>query len=185
VNSFELSFGLTSVILGLALTHLANAVRKLLLRGRAVIWAPEPLLLAGVILLIIVSSWMHQFSRNTGAPNDGVALLNVLRMLTLYFAAGFCLPEPEPGEPQVDLLRYYDRTRRFTYGSLIAGLTIFFVYNTVVEPAGWRADLMSKLLPIAVWVALMFVRWRWLSLLLLAIPIFGTANDIMQASLGR
>jgi len=185
MNSFELTFGLTSVILGLALTHLANALRKLLLRGRDVAWAPEPLLLAGVILMIIVSNWMHQFSRNAGAPNDGLALLNVLRMLTLYFAAGFCLPEPEPGETEIDLFRYYDRTRGFTYGSLSAGLAIFWIYNSVVEPAGWRADLVSKLLPLAVWVALMFVRRRWLNLLLLVIPILGVANDILQVSLGK
>ncbi len=185
MNSFELSFGLTSVILGLALAHMANAVRKLLLRGHQVVWAPEPVMLAVVVLVIIVESWMEQFSRSSAPVTDAVALLNVLRMMTLYFAAGFCLPEPEPGEDRIDLFAYYDRTRWFTYGSFIAGLTIFWIYNTVVTPAGWRADLISKLLPIGVWVALMFVRWRWLNLVLLLVPLVGTGYSLYHSAAGK
>lgn len=185
MNSFELNFGLTSVILGLALTHLANAVRKLLLRGNKVAWAPEPVMVAIILLILIVSLWMEQFSRNTRAVTEDVALLNVLRMLTIYFAAGFCLPEPEPNEAKIDLYRYYNRTRGFTFGSLIAGLIAYFIYNTVVTPAGWREDLITKLLPIVVWVALILVRWRWLSVLLLLIPLFGASSDILQASLAK
>jgi hypothetical protein len=185
MSTFELNFGLTSVILGLALTHMASALRKLLLKGRQVAWAPEPLLQAGFILMIIVQIWMNQFSRNRGEFTDGEALLNVLRMLTLYFAAGFSLPEPEAGEEKIDLLAYYNRARRFSYGSLAAGLMIFWVYNSVVAPAGWRADLIDKAFPVAIWVVLMFVRWRWLNLLLLAIPLFGTARDLLHASMGH
>jgi hypothetical protein len=185
VSTFELNFGLTSVILGLALTHMANALRKLLLKGRQVDWAPEPLLQAWVILAIIVSVWMTQFSRNRGELTEVEALLNVLRMLTVYFAAGFCLPEPEAGEEKVDLLAYYNRTRRFSYGALAAGLTIFWVYNSVVSPAGWRADLVSKAGPIAIWIVLMFVRWRWANLLLLAVPLVGTMWELVQASMGH
>jgi hypothetical protein len=173
MNSFELNFGLTSVILGLALTHLANALRKLLLRRRGVAWAPEPLVVAAVILMLVVQTWMNQFSHTPGVQTDGMALLNVLRMLTLYFAAGFCLPEPEAGEQRVDLAAYYQRTRGFTYGSLILGLLVFWGYHTVVTPAEWRADLIDKAAPIAVWVVLIFSRWRWLNLLLLAFPVIG------------
>jgi hypothetical protein len=185
MSTFELNFGLASVILGLALTHLANSLRKLVLKGRDVAWAPEPLLQAFAILMIIVAVWMSQFSRSSAPLSEGVALLNVLRMLTLYFAAGFCLPDPEAVDGKVDLAAYYDRTRRFSYGALIGGLLIFWVYNTVVAPGGWRADLIGKLVPIAVWVALIFSRWRWLNLLLLAVPIVGQGNEILQASLAR
>ena len=185
MSTFELNFGLTSVILGLALAHMATALRKLLLRGRQVAWAPEPLMLATIILVLIVQIWMSQFSHNRDPLNDGVALLNLLRMLTLYFAAGFCLPDPEPGEATIDLRAYYDRTRLFTFGSIAAGLLVFWVYNSVVAPAGWRADLVGKAVPIAIWVVLMFVRWRWLNLLLLAFPFFTIAIQVAQASLGR
>ena len=109
----------------------------------------------------------------------------MLRMMTLYFAAGFCLPEPEAGESKVDLLAYYDRARRFSYGSLAAGLMIFWVYNAVVAPADWRTDLLTKARQIAPWVILMFVRWRWLNLLLLAFPLVGTTLDLLHVSLGR
>jgi hypothetical protein len=184
MSTFELNFGLTSVILGLALTHMASALRKLLLKGRDVVWAPESAIVAFVILMIIVSTWMHQFSHDRRALTDGEALLNVLRMLTLYFAAGFCLPEPEPGEATIDLGAYYTRTRRFTYGSLVAGLAIFWVYNTIMTPAGWAMDLAFKALGIGIWIILMFVRWRWLNLLLLTIPIVGLTLDLIRTPLG-
>src|SRR3569833_945805 len=161
MNSFELSFGLTSVILGLALTHMANAARKLLLRGREVTWAPEPVMLARGVLMLIVSNWMNQFSHNKTALSDGLELLNVLRMLKLYFAAGFSLPEPEPGEGKSDLLEYYDRARHFSFGSLAAGLAIFARYNGITSPADWRADLSVKAIPLLLWIVAMFVRWRW------------------------
>ena len=177
MSTFELNFGLTSVILGLALTHMATALRKLLLRGRDVVWAPEPVLLVVFILMLIVQIWMNQFSRNKTALSDGLAVLNVLRMLTLYFAAGFSLPEPEPGEGKVDLFAYYDRTRRFTFGSLAAGLAMFWVYNSISTPADWRADLASKAIPVLLWIVVMFVRWRWLNLLVLA---FATGATILQ-----
>ena len=180
MNSFELSFGLTSVILGLALTHMANAVRKLLLRGRGVVWAPEPVMLATVVLMLIVSIWMNQFSHNKTALSDGLELLNVLRMLTLYFAAGFSLPEPEPGEGHIDLAAYYDRTRLFSFGSLAAGLAIFALYNGVTNPAAWRSDLTVKAVPFLVWVVVMFVRWRWVNLLALTFAISGTGLQLAR-----
>ena len=51
---FELTFGLTSLILGLALTHMASALYKLAQAGGRVRWAPEPLLQATIVLLVIV-----------------------------------------------------------------------------------------------------------------------------------
>ena len=180
MNSFELSFGLTSVILGLALTHMANAVRKLLLRGHEVTWAPEPVMQAIVVLMLIVSSWMNQFSHNKTALSDGLELLNVLRMLTLYFAAGFSLPEPEPGEGKIDMLAYYDHNRRFSFGSLAAGLAIFALYNAITSPADWRTDLSVKAVPFLVWVVVMVVRWRWVNLLALAFAMSGTGLQLAR-----
>jgi len=175
MNSFELSFGLTSVILGLAVTHMANALRKLLLRGRDVVWAPEPLLLAFLLLMIIVGVWMGQFARNKTGLSDPFALLDALKMLTLYFAAGFSLPEPEAGEQTIDLLAYYNRTRRFSFGFMAAGLATSWAYNSIAAPQDWRADLASKALPIGLYGVLMFARWRWLNLLILVVVIIGTS----------
>jgi hypothetical protein len=43
---FELTFTLSAVILGLALTHMASSLYRLVLAGRRVRWALEPLLQA-------------------------------------------------------------------------------------------------------------------------------------------
>jgi hypothetical protein len=181
MSAFELSFGLTSVILGLAVTHMANALRKLLLKEREVVWAPEPLLLAFLLLVITVGMWMSQFDRNKTGLSQPLALLDALKMLTIYFAAGFSLPEPEPGEPTVDLLAYYNRTRRFSFGFMVAGLMTSWVYNAIAAPQDWRADLASKALPIGLYGVLMFARWRWLNLLILGVMIIGTAYQLTQS----
>lgn len=55
---FELTFSLSALILGLALTHMASALYRLALAGRRVHWAPEPLLQAALVLLIVVFVWV-------------------------------------------------------------------------------------------------------------------------------
>ncbi|MEO7815470.1 MAG: hypothetical protein ABIR87_08490 [Sphingomicrobium sp.] len=55
---FELTFGLTAIILGLALTAIAASLHRLTLAGRKVRWAPEPLLLASLVTTIIFAVWL-------------------------------------------------------------------------------------------------------------------------------
>jgi hypothetical protein len=70
VSLFDFTFSLSAVILGLALTHLAASTHRLLLAGRRVRWAPEPVLLAAIVLLVIVSVWLFQWDeeRNATGP---------------------------------------------------------------------------------------------------------------------
>jgi hypothetical protein len=42
MNLFEFTFALSAVVLGLALTHIAATVHKLLLAGSRVRWAASP-----------------------------------------------------------------------------------------------------------------------------------------------
>jgi hypothetical protein len=119
---FEFTFGLSAIILGLALTHLASGLHRLALAGRRVRWAPEPILLAGIIFLVIVSVWLFQWtSRTTTQTTIGLMLLQVLKLLLPYLAAAFVFPEHVPESGALDLLAHYDRTRIFTFGALIAG----------------------------------------------------------------
>ena len=160
---FELLFGLSAVILGLALTHNAASLQRLFHAGRRVRWAPEPVLLTALVLLVIVTVWINQWStRDVASITIFQALLQVLKLLAIYFAAASVLPEAVGSDGRIDSFEHYDRTRWLSYGALIASLIFILVYS-VLElhrfPDTVGAALMWLLLP-AIYLSLILVRWR-------------------------
>ena len=171
MSPFEFTFALSAVILGLALTHMAANVHKLLLAGRRVKWAIEPVLLAGIVLLIIVFVWMDQWGlRGEASFSVGQMLFQVLKLLTLYFGAASCLPEIEPGSERIDLFAYYDRTRWLSFGALIASLLLFTAYRLLFNDELARLTVARGfviLLYPSLYALLIFLRGRWLNILML------------------
>jgi hypothetical protein len=171
MSLFELTFALNAVILGLALTHIAATIHKLLLAGKRVHWAPESVLLTSIVLLVIVYVWLAAWSdRDVATITIGQMLLQVAKLLTLYIAAASCLPEPG-GAEAVDLREYYDRTRLLSFGSLILSLLLFRVYgiaiNGIPSPLTFGLALNLLLYP-ALYATLIFVRKRWFNMLSLS-----------------
>ncbi|RYG98123.1 MAG: hypothetical protein EON58_08050 [Alphaproteobacteria bacterium] len=177
MSLFEFTFGLSAVILGLALAQIASAVSRLALAGGRVRWAPEPLLLAGIVVLVIIFVWLSQWGlRNDTQTTIGAMLMQVGKLMLPFMAAMFVLPDPLPEEGPIDLYAHYDRTRRLTYGVLIAGLVAFWIV-WLMDWAGGRPGMG----PLTLWGAiasspwdfclayavLMLVRIRWLNILLL------------------
>ena len=181
---FELVFGLTAVILGLGLTQLASNLRCLMMAGRRVKWAPEPLLLCGIIFLVTVGVWLGQWAlRGEIKTTQGEVILQVLKMLTLFMAAAFVLPDKVPEQGEVDLYGHYDRTRAFTYGALILGLLLFWVHGLIRNQAapfgsalGWTYTLQhSPYVFVSVYTALIVIRARWFHIpVLLATLVWGS-----------
>lgn len=171
MSLFEFTFALSAVILGLALTHIAAMIHKLLLAGKRVQWAPEPVLLTCIVLLVIVSVWLAAWSvRNEAAVTIGQMLLEVAKLLTLYIAAASCLPEPTGTEP-IDLRMYYDRTRLLSFGSLILSLLLFRL--DAIAKYGLPSPMtfgfvFNMLLYPALYASLIFVRRRWFNILTLS-----------------
>jgi hypothetical protein len=90
-------------------------------------------------------------------------LLQVLKLLVLYIAAAFVLPDP-PGEGPVDMFGYYDRTRPYTFGALILSLALFTAYRavkTTPEPGWW---ILGELIYPVPYLLLIFVRTRWINI---------------------
>ena len=136
MSLFEFTFGLSAVILGLALAHMASTVSRLALAGRRVRWAPEPLLLAAIIVLVIISVWLGQWrARDQTETTVGMMLLQVGKLMLPFMAATFVLPDPVPDEGPIDLYAHYDRTRALTFGSLILGLMAFWAV-IMIQRAG-------------------------------------------------
>jgi hypothetical protein len=175
MSLFDFTFGLSAVILGLALTHLMTSLHGLVLAGRRVRWAPEPLLLAAIIFLVIVSVWLFHWSvRDMRETTIGLMLIEVLKLLLPFLAAAFVLPDRLPEEGPIDLYAHYDRTRPFTFGALILGLLLFWVHNMLVwssqpgPPLTLREALaMAPWAYVAIYLLLIFVRRRWLNILVL------------------
>lgn len=194
MSLFEFTFGLSAVILGLALAHMASSVHRLAMAGRRVKWAPEPVLLAGIIFLVIVSVWLFQWDdRNLRTTTIGLMLLQVLKLLAPFLAAAFVLPEAPPEEGPVDLYAHYDRTRAFTFGALIVGLLLFWGVDVV----RWGIGDYPEAPPITVWgvlkngpwgfvtgyALLIVVRRRWVNVALLAVGLAYYAWHIVPMRL--
>ena len=175
MSLFDFTFGLSAVILGLALTHLASSLHRLALAGRQVRWAPEPILLSGIIFLVIVSVWLFQWpDRNVSQTTIGLMLLQVCKLLLPYLAAAFVLPEQVAPEEEIDLLTHYNRTRTFTFGALIAGLLLFWVFNLAREsmygpgPFSLLKALAAGPWPlVGLYTLLIFIRVRWVNIIVL------------------
>lgn len=196
MSLFEFTFGLSAVILGLALTHMASTVSKLAMAGRRVKWAPEPLLLAGIIALVIVFVWLDQWSLRGGTETTvGMMLMQVGKLMLPFMAATFVLPDPIPEEGPADLYAHYDRTRRLTFGALILGLMAFWVVGMV----RWAGGAFPDAGPMTVWGVLkslpsgfclgygvlIVVRRRWVNVLLLAAGLVYYGWEVLPVRLGE
>jgi hypothetical protein len=163
MTPFELFFGLTSVILALALTHLANSFQLLLRRGRKVRWAVEPVLQTVLIVMILVFVWVDQWhDRNITSVSVAQSLLQVLKLLAVYVVAAAVLPEPGSDE-QIDLREHYMASRHVTYGALLVGLFLFIAYRYLFYPPEHVPINDSPVIGLALlltYVSLMIVRWR-------------------------
>jgi hypothetical protein len=167
---FELTFTLSAVILGLALTHMASSLYRLVLAGRRVRWALEPVMQAALVLLIVVFVWLNEWNgRGVTTIVYGRILLRCLNLLVLYIAAAVCLPEAREGAGEVNMYAYYDRARRLSWGALAIGLVFFNLYTwTGEQQFHWRWQMLRPLVFLGPYITMMFARWRWLNVMLLA-----------------
>ena len=188
VTIFELFFGLTSVMLGLALTHIVSSLQKLANAGRRVNWALEPILATLIILTVIVSVWIGQWSERDASSITMVqAFLQVAKMMAVYFAAASVLPDVEPGDATVDLYRYYDETRRLTFGSLIVGLLLFQIYfwSNSNEAIRWDlATILQVAIYPSIYLSLMLIRWRPYNIGILAFALIYYGFRISTVQIG-
>jgi hypothetical protein len=154
---------------------MAASLHRLAMAGERVKWAAEPVLLSTIVFLVIISVWMNQWSnRHLAETTIGLVLLHVIKLLLPYLAAAFVYPEHVAETGEIDLLAHYDRTRFFTYGALIAGLLLFWIDSTLRK---WIAhgplDLWTVVSNgpwdyVVLYLVLIFVRIRWLSIALLS-----------------
>ena len=166
----ELLTGLATVILGLAVSNITSSLHRLALTGRKVRWAPEPVLLTTLLIMILVNVWLGFWAiRDAASVNEGRTLLTLVQLMTLYFAAASCLPEPDriPAEG-IDLKVYYYETRWLSYGAMAFSLALISVRALVTGQGFTFVDwFLSGGFPIALYLLLCLVRKRWIHLAVL------------------
>lgn len=170
MSLFEFTFALSAVILGLALTHIAATVHKLLLAGKRIQWAIEPVLLTCIVLLVIVSVWLGAWSdKEEAAVTLWQMVLQVAKLLILYIAAASCLPEPDGISP-INLQQYYNDTRLLSFGALILSYFLFQIYAAAIEGEAASITVSAAIdwfLYPAIYTSLIFIRARWFNILVL------------------
>ena len=188
MSLFEFTFALSAVILGLALTHMAAVLHKLMLAGRRVKWAAEPILLTLIVMLVLVTVWLgFWFNRADSSVSVGWIILQVLKLLTLYIAAASCLPEVATGNEPLDTHDYYDRTRHLSFGALIVSYTLFGIADIVADGVPKSITLWVLvewfLFPI-IYALLIFIRVRWFNISALAFALFFYLYIVIDVRLG-
>ncbi len=170
MTPFEIFFGLSSVILGLALTEIASSIAKLLRAGRNVRWAPEPILQTIVITMIVVSVWADQWwAHDQTSFTIGQALVQVAKLMAVYVAAASVLGEPE-AKVGIDLKDHYYAARRVTYGAMITGLILFTTYGLAFYPPEGKLEITEILETLAlpgIYLVAAIVPWRAYHLIML------------------
>jgi hypothetical protein len=99
MSQLEYLVALISIIVGLALTDLAQSFRELIRPGHPVRWDGLPLAWAAFAFLFTVLLWWNGFSVLKGASGEGEAglefLTRLLHFFLLYLCCAFALPDPD------------------------------------------------------------------------------------------
>lgn len=170
---FDHVFGLSAVILGLALGEMALRFQQLAFGGNRVKWAIEPLLLAAIVFLVIVVLWLGAWhSHKQKVFPLGEVTLNILMVISPFMVAAGVFPKvPERGE--VDLYAHYDQSRLFLFGVLAIGLELSSLLSLIRHATSlhgvgeWLKAIVltAPYFTLIPYLLLMFVRWRWLNIL--------------------
>jgi hypothetical protein len=124
VDSFDYLAVLLSVILGLAIEHVLQGFRGLILtRGRVKLYTPT-LIWAGLTLLFALQGWWASFAMRTYVNWTFMAFfVIILHSISIYMGAALVLPELE-GETFIDLREHYFAHKRWFFGALLAQVVL-------------------------------------------------------------
>ena len=175
MSGFEYALVIVAVVIGLALTDVAQSSHRLLVRRRAVRWDPLPLLVAHYVLLTAVRMWFTVWR-----VREVDALLRYplyvwlfAELFVLFLLAAACLPD-DPDRDGADLRAWYEGHRRYIW-SLFALFQASYLAHWLYFASEWgtlAADFWPNVLwplaPLLIYVGLIFTGRRALHYLGLA-----------------
>ena len=179
MNSFEYITVLVSIVIGRAIADMATSLHRLLRARKNVRWDWVSPAAALLILAELFNLWWkwHGFTGSTlgqVVPYFGVLIL-------LFLAASATFPDEVPAEG-IDLGRYFDDTRAYFWSVYAAyvgswiGLRVIYDLLSGVSLAEAILPRWFDLLSIPIFVALVFVRARWIGGIVIIVSLVWTCN---------
>ena len=166
MNTFEYVTVLVSIVVGLAVADMATSLHRLLRNRSRVRWTWVPLAAALLIFLEILNFWW-QWDRFTG-HTWGELFPYFFVLVLIFLAASASLPD-EVSPDGLDLGAYFDDVRPYfwaVYGCYAGALTLLLTFQEFSRGASigllWQTHGASYF-SAAVYLALIFVPWRWAS----------------------
>lgn len=159
---YSFFFQVQILVLGLALAKIANDAHRLIVARSRIAWAIEPFLgalyLIGIILFLILKSWMQ---RDIVVLTGFYVLIETARFLALYLAAALILPDFEERGEAIDLKEYYYENRAPLYLILFIGSLLFLptdIERGIVD-IGYIVIIGGFM---CLYALLAWKPWRWL-----------------------
>ena len=167
MTGFEYGLGIVAVVIGLALTDVAQSTHRLLVRRRAVRWDPLTALVALYVLLTVVRMWFAVWSiRDVGEVLYYPFYVSLFaELFVLYLLAAACLPD-ECTPEGVDLRAFYDERRAYIWSLFTVFQASYLAhwFYFAADEAGRPADLLRGMIwplaPLLIYAALIFIRRR-------------------------
>lgn len=175
MTGFEYSLGIVSIVVGLALTDVAQSTHRLLVRRRTVRWDPLTLLVAFYALLTVVRMWFAVWGvRDVSAVVNYLFYLSIFaELFVLFLLAAASLPDNCEGEDG-DLRAYYERQRRYLW-------TLFTLFHAsfLAHWVYFHTDLIGRRIPL--WPSIL---WPLFSVAGSAVLIFTRRRPVHYAVVG-
>jgi hypothetical protein len=163
MSAFEFTFGLISLLLGLAFAQLADAFAKLVIAGKQVHWDWLSPLAAFVVFQSGLIYWWYQWSLRDEPVTLGGLVVRAVACLALYIMAVAALPSPKAD--RVDLSEHYEQARRLFFGAFAIYLLIVGILNRLVRDVMfgervWEVPWLN-FLNLGIIFACVFIHKRW------------------------
>lgn len=171
MNSFEYITVLVSIVIGLAMADMAASLHRLLRAGSKVEWDWIAPTAAALVLLELFNLWWkwHGFTGDT----LGEVMPYFAALLLLFLAASASLPDEVP-EAGIDLRQFEQDSHRYFWLVYTGFVVVWMGLRTALDLG--RGDSVARTLMahwedylmIALYGAVILVRRRWLSGIVLA-----------------
>lgn len=179
---FEFTFGLQAVILGLALTHLATAVNRLVMARERVKWAAQPLLAATLMLVALLLYWTQAWdSRQMVETTIGSVIVRVLVNLSVFAACAAVLPEDAPRGETVDLAAHWEKVRVYVLALFLAPIALISTGRSVLRVLADPSrpfDSWDNLAIVVAGIVCMVVKNRWVNIGVMAALLVWMVSQI-------
>ena len=156
-----------SIVVGLALTDVAQSLHRLLRAGRRVRWDLLTPLAALLVTCAVINTWWTLDRVFSYAVTFAAFLPNFGSLILLYLLASATLPDKVPDEG-LDLKAYYLENRTYFWGLFVLWALALVANEAALSAAQGRpaARIFAAAWPnlpfIALFALLMWTRRRWL-----------------------